>query len=76
MSSAADIEVWNSATQAFDSGSLEEAINQFMSMGTISAKISFNIGSALLAQENIKDALEVCIPLSSKDTFLLGCTQQ
>ena len=76
MSSAADIEVWNSATQAFDSGSLEEAINQFMSMGTISAKISFNIGSALLAQENIKDALEVCIPLSSNDTFLLGCTQQ
>ena len=59
MSSAADVEIWDNATQAFDKGSLQEAISLFQSMGTISSKISFNIGSVYLAQDNIQDALKV-----------------
>ena len=59
MSSAADVEIWDKACQEFDNGSFEEAVKLFLSMGTISAKISFNIGSAYLAANNIPDALKV-----------------
>lgn len=59
MSSAADIEVWDNATQKFENGSLQEAINLYLSMAAISSKISFNIGSAFLAQEKIEDSLKV-----------------
>ena len=71
MSSAADIELWDNAIHEFDNGFHEEAVRLFLSMGTISAKISFNMGSVYFAKNNIKDALKVSIenlnkPFSNK----------
>ena len=59
MSSAADVEIWDNACQEFDKSSFDEAVRLFNSMGTISSKISFNVGSVYLAKDNIKDALKV-----------------
>ena len=59
MTSAADIEIWHAATQAYDNGQLQEAVSQFSSMSTISSKIYFNIGIVFLTQQKNKGALEV-----------------
>ena len=61
MSSAADIEIWDNAIHKFDNELHEEAVHLFLSMGTISSKISFNIGSVYFAKNNIGDALKVSI---------------
>jgi len=70
MSSAADVEIWDNACQEFDKSSFDEAVRLFNSMGTISSKISFNVGSVYLAKDNIKDALKNFQDSVKKDAHL------
>ena len=74
MSSAVDVEIWDKACQEFDNSSFDEAVRLFNSMGTVSSKISFNVGSVYLAKDNIRDALKVMTScLSYFSYFMFMC---
>ena len=59
MSAAKDVEIWDNAIQAFEAGLLQDSIDLFNSMTTISSKISFNIGGAYFGLNDTNSALKV-----------------
>eukprot|EP00794_Sanderia_malayensis_P016250 gene16250-17891_t len=58
MSSAEDIEIWDNAVNTYESGLMKDSIEMFLSMGTISSKISYNIGCAHLTLNDTANALK------------------